>query len=56
MVKKLHSVHVHPDKYSPEFFETLSKALRNLQDFSVIIGADINTVLDPLLDKSTGPP
>ena len=39
--------------FSPEFFGTVSKTLCDLQDFSVIIGVDMNAVLDPLLDRSS---
>lgn len=45
-----------PSQYSSDFFETLSKSLCDLQEFSVIIGADMNAVLDPLLDRSSTPP
>lgn len=41
--------------FSPEFFGTISKTLYDLQDFSVIIGADMNAVLHPLLDRSSAP-
>uniref|UniRef100_A0A3Q2U9Z3 exodeoxyribonuclease III n=1 Tax=Fundulus heteroclitus TaxID=8078 RepID=A0A3Q2U9Z3_FUNHE len=41
------------NNFSPEFFGTISKTLYDLQDFSVIIGADMNAVLDPLLDRSS---
>lgn len=35
------------------FFGTMT--LYDLQDFSVFIDADLNTVLDPLLDKANAP-
>lgn len=41
--------------FSPEFFGTISKTLCDLQDFSVVNGADMNAVLDPLLDRSSAP-
>lgn len=42
--------------FSSEFFGSVSKTLYDLQDFSIIIGADMNAVLDPLLDRSGVPP
>lgn len=42
--------------FSPEFFDSVSKTLYDLQVFSVIIGDDMNAVLDPLLDRSGVPP
>uniref|UniRef100_A0A3Q2QJ35 Uncharacterized protein n=1 Tax=Fundulus heteroclitus TaxID=8078 RepID=A0A3Q2QJ35_FUNHE len=35
------------------FYVGKVKTLYDLQDFSVIIGADMNAVLDPLLDRSS---
>lgn len=38
-----------PNQYCSDFFKLLNKTLSNLLDFAVIIGADMNAVLDPLL-------
>ena len=45
-----------PNQFSLDFFEAVSKTMCNLQGYSVVIGADMNVILDPLLDKSGIPP
>lgn len=51
VVRKLHFI---SNQYSLEFFEAINlcEILCGLQDFAVIIGADMNAALDPLFDRS----
>lgn len=42
-----------PSQYEPDFFSNVITVLSHLQDFSLIIGADINAFINLALDKST---
>ena len=42
-----------PSQYEPEFFPRLTEVLVHLQDFSLILGADMNCNANVTLDKST---
>lgn len=42
-----------PSQYEPEFFPRLTEVLLHLQDFSLILGADMNCYANVILDKST---
>lgn len=42
-----------PNKDDPSFFHHLFSHLTNLPSSDLIIGGDFNTVLDPLIDRST---
>ncbi len=41
-----------PATYDRKFYSTLSDLLTNLSDYYLVIGADMNTIIDPKLDKS----
>ena len=41
-----------PNCYESNFFQSLSDILMKLSDFQLIIGADMNAVIDPMFDKS----
>lgn len=41
-----------PSQYEPEFFPSLTEMLVQLQDFSLILGADMNCNVNVKLDKS----
>lgn len=41
-----------PNSYQPPFFESLSKIISEMSDYDVIIGGDMNAVIDPQLDRS----
>ncbi len=45
-----------PNQFSLDFFEAIGRTLCNLQGYSNIIGADMNAILDPVLDRSSIPP
>lgn len=38
--------------YDASFFPNVSKTLLSLQDYSVIVGSDMNAMLDTILDRS----
>lgn len=42
-----------PNQIDSLFFTTLSEILTELHDFRIIMGADMNTVVDPALDRSS---
>ncbi len=41
-----------PSQYEPEFFPRLTEVLLHLQDFLLILGADMNCNVNVILDKS----
>lgn len=42
-----------PNSYEPAFFCFLSKIITKMTGYQIILGGDMNAVLDPLLDRST---
>uniref|UniRef100_A0A3Q1FVW2 exodeoxyribonuclease III n=1 Tax=Acanthochromis polyacanthus TaxID=80966 RepID=A0A3Q1FVW2_9TELE len=41
-----------PNQLEPLFFTALSEILIEMHDFAIIMGADMNAVIDPVLDRS----
>ncbi len=41
-----------PNVYEPTFFDILSRLLDDLKDYQLILGGDMDTVFDPLMDRS----